>query len=88
MILGLVSGTLTATHRDPKLEGVILLAIQELDLTLTPTGNHLIVADRVGAGPGDLVLIAKGGAALYTDATSGRPIDAVAVAIVERVQFG
>lgn len=88
MTIGLVSGIIVAPHRDPALDGVVLLAVQELDLTLTPTGHQMIVADRVGAGVGDLILITQGGPALQTEATTDRPIDAVAVAIIEKLHLG
>ncbi len=87
MTIGLVSGTVASAHKDPTLKGVTLLAVQELDLALTPTGVGIIVADCVGAGRGDLVLIAHGIAALHTQATGGKPIDAAAVAILENIDL-
>jgi len=87
LIIGLVSGTVASAHKDPSLQGLTLLAVQELDLTLAPTGNHLIAADSVGAGQGDLVLISIGTPAMHTESTANRPIDAVAVAIIEDVNL-
>jgi len=85
--LGLVSGSVASGHKDTALKGLTLLAVQELDLTLTPTGAGIIVADAVGAGPGDVVLIAHGVAAMLCDAAAGKPIDAAAIAIVERIDL-
>ncbi len=87
MTIGLVSGTVAAAHKDPTLKGVTLLIIQELDLALAPTGVGLIAADCVGAGRGDLVMVTRGTAALHTEPTSGRPIDAAAVAIIEKFEI-
>jgi len=87
VIIGLVSGTVAAAHKDPALKGITLLVVQELDLTLSPTGVGIVVADCVGAGRGDLVMLTKGTAALHTDQTAGRPIDAAAVAIIEKIDI-
>lgn len=87
MTIGLVSGTVAAAHREPALEGVTLLAVQELDLTCTPTGVGIIAVDAVGAGKGDVVLIAHGIAALHTDITGSRPADAAIVAIIDRIDL-
>jgi microcompartment protein CcmK/EutM len=85
--IGLVSGTVAAAHKSPALQGITLLAVQELDLALTPTGIGLVVADTVGAGRGDLVLIAHGIAALHTDATAQRPVDAAVIAIIDKIEL-
>jgi len=87
VIIGLVSGTVAASHKNPALTGLVLLAVQELDLALEPTGRHLVAADSVGAGQGDLVLIANGPSTQTIDATANRPVDAVAVAIVDRIDL-
>ncbi len=87
MIIGLVSGTIATAHKDPTLKGITLLVVQELDLTLSPTGIGIVAADCVGAGRGDLVMIAKGTAALHTDQTAGRPIDASVVAIIDKIEI-
>jgi len=85
--IGLVSGTVAAAHKDETLRGVTLLVVQELDLLLSPTGIGLIAADCVGAGRGDLVMLTKGTAALHTEQTAGRPIDAAVVAIVDKIEI-
>lgn len=87
MTLGLVSGTISAVHKDPALKGITLLIIQELDLTLTPNGIGYIAADCVGAGRGDLVAVCKGTPVLHTEQTEGRPIDAAIVAIIDKVEI-
>jgi microcompartment protein CcmK/EutM len=83
--IGLISGIVAAEHKDPALNGLKLLAVQELDLALSPTGSGFIVADSLGAGRGDLVLITNGTPALHTDATANRPVDAVVVAILQNI---
>jgi microcompartment protein CcmK/EutM len=46
-------------------------------------GGELVAVDLVGAGEGDMVLVAMGGAARETDQTRGVPTDAAVVAIVD-----
>lgn len=87
MTIGLVSGAVVTAHKDPSLKGLTLLVVQELDIALSPTGIGLIVADSVGAGRGDIVLIAHGLAALHTERTARRPIDASAIAIIDKLEL-
>jgi microcompartment protein CcmK/EutM len=47
-----------------------------------------VAADAVGAGPGELVLIATGSSARQTLATQNRPCDAVIMAIVDSWELG
>ena len=48
----------------------------------------IIVTDAVGAGRGDIVLVATGSAANNTPQTAQAPVDATAVAIVDTVFSG
>ena len=56
--------------------------------TRKETGGHVVAADAVGAGPGELVLIAAGSSARQTLATQNRPCDAVIMAIVDSWEIG
>jgi microcompartment protein CcmK/EutM len=47
-----------------------------------------VAADAVGAGPGELVLVASGSSARQTQATNNRPVDAVIMAIVDTWEVG
>ena len=78
MILGRVTGTVTATAKQSALTGAKLLIVA--------TGEGEIVAlDTVGAGTGDEVLVTTGSAARMPQAASGAPVDASIVAIVDAV---
>src|SRR2546421_11961689 len=84
MILCQVVGTAVSTRKDAQLQGAKLLVAVEVD----PQGQSLekgsmIVIDAVGAGRGDIVLVATGSAANLTPQTTHSPVDATAVAIVE-----
>lgn len=83
MVIGKVVGTLVADQKDPKLIGMTLLVVRQLDLEAKETSSYVIAADSVGAGVGEVVLYATGSSARQTDITEGRPVDATIMAIVD-----
>ncbi len=85
MLLGRVIGTVVATRKDVHLTGLRLLLVEEVNPGLEGTGRHLVAADAVGAGPGEIVLFATGSSARLTEATLERPVDAVISAIIDEV---
>ncbi|MBI5368808.1 MAG: EutN/CcmL family microcompartment protein [Planctomycetes bacterium] len=85
MLLGRVVGTVWATRKDEKLEGLKLEIVQQTDLTGKGLDSFVIAADSVGAGLGELVLVASGSSARQTRVTKDRPVDAVIMAIVDRL---
>lgn len=90
MNLGCVIGTVVASRKDPKLEGLKLLVVQPTDLTgaMSGTSGRVVAVDSVGAGVGEVVLYASGSSARQTDVTQNRPVDAVIMAIVDEVEAG
>ena len=88
MLICKVTGTLVATRKEPTLEGLKLLVVRACDVSGEPTGASLIAADAVGAGLGEVVLIAQGSSARQTVATKDRPVDAVVMAIVDTLAVG
>ena len=74
MKLGTVTGSVWATRKDSCLQGQTFLVV-------TTGEEELVAADRVGAGPGDRVLLVTGTVAsrFCMDA----PVDAAVVAIVD-----
>jgi len=83
MTLGKVVGTVVATRKDEKLVGGKLLAVQEADLDGSLLDRYAIAVDSVGAGVGEVVLVAAGSSARMTEATKSKPVDAVVMAIVD-----
>ena len=83
MLICKVTGTLVATRKEPTLDGLKLLVVRPCDVKGEPTGAALIAADAVGAGMGEVVLIAQGSSARQTASTNDRPVDAVVMAIVD-----
>lgn len=86
MILCQVIGTAVSTRKDPQLHGAKLLVVVEVDPRGQPLDKGtMVVIDSVGAGRGDIVLVATGSAANLTPQTTLSPVDATAVAIVDTV---
>jgi microcompartment protein CcmK/EutM len=86
MILAEVVGTVVSTRKDSGLVGFKLLLTREVDLTFQPTGSMVVAADAVGAGLGEIVLVASGSSARLTEVTRDRPVDAVIAGIVDSVE--
>lgn len=88
MQLARVVGTVVATRKEESIEGLKLLLVRTLDDAGSETGNTVVAADAVGAGPDEVVLIAAGSSARQTKATDKRPVDAVVMAIVDSWSVG
>ncbi len=88
MILGRIAGTVVATRKEPRLEGIRFLVVEVLKLDRTPTGAFVVAADAMGAGLGEIVLLAQGSSARLTEMTHDKPVDAVITAIVDTVEVG
>jgi ethanolamine utilization protein EutN len=85
--LGRIVGNVVATRKDPKLEGLRLYLVQDLALDLAERDSFVVAADAMGAGVGEVVLYASGSSARQTEATDGRPVDAVVMAIVDEMSM-
>jgi microcompartment protein CcmK/EutM len=86
MNLGKVVGTVVSTRKDEKLSGTKLQVVRQIGLDLEETGSFVVAVDAVGAGPGEIVLYARGSSARQTTITQDRPADAVIMAIVDSVE--
>ena len=85
MKLGKVIGTVVATRKDEKLEGLQLFVVQDIAPDLKAKDSFVVAVDSVGAGVGEVVLYASGSSARQTSSTDSRPVDAVIMAIVDTV---
>lgn len=83
MQLARVVGTVVATRKEDSLQGIRLLVVRPLDEEGRESGNAIVSADAVGAGPDEVVLIAAGSSARQTTMTDKRPVDSVIMAIVD-----
>ncbi|MGE3724565.1 MAG: EutN/CcmL family microcompartment protein [Candidatus Sericytochromatia bacterium] len=83
MLLGKVIGTVVASQKDIKLEGLKFQILQLMDMNGQLTTNYVVAIDAVGAGVGEVVMYASGSSARQTAATHNKPCDAVIMAIVD-----
>jgi microcompartment protein CcmK/EutM len=88
MQLARVVGTVVATLKEESMQGLKLLVVRPLDEEGRESGNAIVSADAVGAGPGEVVLIAAGSSARQTVVTDKRPVDSVVMAIVDSWHVG
>jgi microcompartment protein CcmK/EutM len=87
MFLAKVVGTVWSTKKTPDLEGVRFLVVHPYDLNKEPTRNIVVVADRLGAGSGEMVMCAFGKAARSAIGNQDMSIEAAVVGIVDRVDL-
>lgn len=85
MLLGRVIGTVWATRKDEQTVGMTFQLVQEVDLDEKPAGGFVVAVDSVGAGVGEIVLVAQGSSGRQTELTRNKPVDAVIMAIVDRL---
>jgi microcompartment protein CcmK/EutM len=83
MLIGRVVGTLVASRKDDRLEGLKLFLVRNLDLENREAPGYVVAADTVGAGLDEVVLYVRGSSARVTDLTDGCPVDAAIMAIVD-----
>lgn len=83
MKMGRVVGSVVASRKDEKLEGLKLLLVRDVGVDLDEAKGYVVAVDAVGAGAGEVVLYATGSSARQTDLTDARPVDAVIMAIVD-----
>jgi microcompartment protein CcmK/EutM len=91
MFLAKVIGTVVATQKNPKFQGMKLLLIQPYitrEDALVQSGSSVVAVDSVGAGLGELVMFTQGSSARLTDITRDSPTDTVIVGIVDTVEIG
>ena len=86
MILGLVIGSVWASHKQPGTEGLKIQLVQPLTGELRPQGRPLAAFDSVGAGPGELVYyVLQYEATLPFPDRPLTPIDATILGIIDEV---
>ncbi len=88
MILAKVIGTVVSTQKEPSMDGLKFLLLQQIDCDGKAKSGIVVAADAVDAGPGEIVLYASGSSARQTKMTENRPCDAVVMAIVDNWEIG
>ncbi|OIO90506.1 MAG: ethanolamine utilization protein EutN [Anaerolineae bacterium CG2_30_64_16] len=88
MLIGKIVGTVIATRKDEKLEGLKFLVLKQINVEAQEGSGYVVAADAVGAGLGEYVLYASGSSARQTVVTDKRPCDAVIMAIIDQWEVG
>jgi ethanolamine utilization protein EutN len=88
VILGRVVGSVVATEKFFKYEGLKFLQVQRLGLARQAVGLPFTAIDLVDAGQGDEVLICtEGQSAVDAVGRGENPVDAVILAVVDAVRL-
>ncbi len=82
MIVGKIVGSLVATRKNENLIGSKFLIVEPLE-NMAVDKNRIVAVDNVGAGFGEIVLVALGSAARIGCGHDSAPIDAAIVGIVD-----
>lgn len=84
MIIGKVVGTVISTRKNANLVGSKFLIVDSMKkMGSTTTGERIVAVDNVGAGIGEIVLVATGSAARVGNNNENSPVDACIVGIVD-----
>ena len=85
MILGKVVGTVWATRKDENLVGMKFQIVKHVGLDYRVKDTFVVAVDTVQAGVGDIVLVVSGSSARQTEQTKNKPVDAVIMAVVDKL---
>ncbi|EHR7110232.1 EutN/CcmL family microcompartment protein [Listeria monocytogenes] len=86
MQIGKVTGSLWATRKDEKLNGLKLLLVEICTDETEDVRHSIVAADNAGAGNGDLVLVTTGSAARASTGDNTIPVDVCIVGIIDSVE--
>lgn len=81
MIVGKVVGSVVATRKNERLLGSKFMIVEPFE-KMSAEGQ-IVAIDNVGAGIGEIVLVAKGSAARIGCGLEEAPVDAAIVGIVD-----
>lgn len=84
MIIGKVVGSVVSTNKCENLVGSKFMIIEPIPSL--KVDNRIVAVDKVGAGIGELVLVAQGSAARIGCNMEKSPVDAAIVGIIDAGQ--
>ena len=87
MFLGKVVGTVWATRKDEELVGMKFQIVRHVGLDYKVKDTFVVAVDTVQAGVGDVVLVCSGSSARQTTQTKNKPVDAVIMAVVDKLDI-
>ena len=82
MIIGKVVGSIVSTRKNDNLVGNKFMVIEPVE-GLGDPNSKIVAIDNIGAGIGELVLVATGSAARIGCGMESAPIDAAIVGIID-----
>jgi microcompartment protein CcmK/EutM len=85
MFLGKVVGTIWATRKNEELVGMTFQLVKHVGLDYKVKDTFVVAVDTVQAGVGDIVLVCSGSSARQTTLTKNKPVDAVIMAVVDKL---
>lgn len=85
MVLGKVVGTVWATRKDEELVGMKFQIVKHVGVDYSLKDTFVVAVDTVQAGVGDIVLVCSGSSARQTNLTKNKPVDAVIMAVVDKL---
>ncbi|MFP4430375.1 MAG: EutN/CcmL family microcompartment protein [Spirochaetota bacterium] len=88
MTLGRVVGTVVATTRGDTLAEPRFLLVEPCDEAGSVVGDAVVALDLVGAGPGEVVIFAKGSSCRWTHETDDEPVDVLIMGIIDSIDRG
>ena len=80
MFVGKVVGSIVSTRKNEKLIGSKFMIVESV---MDGSKERLVAVDNIGAGIGEIVLVATGSAARLCYKLSDAPVDAAIVGIVD-----
>lgn len=86
MRVGKVIGNVWATKKDPALEGLKLLVVEEINPRTEISSKTVIAADTVGAGTGEMVIMVNGSSA-RTALDPAVPVDCTIIGIIDELEI-
>lgn len=86
MFMGKVVGSLWATRKTENTSGVKFLIVQPYNLNKAPNTDTVVVADVLGAGEGELVMVAYGRAARVAVGNEDMSIEAAVIGIIDEYE--
>ena len=85
MIIARIIGTVVATQKDPRLQGVKLLIVKPVNLDGTDQSGYVVAVDTVGAGFHEKVLVVSGSSARLAQGMKDMPVDQAIIGVIDTV---
>lgn len=82
MIIGKIVGSVVSTRKSEKLVGSKFMIVEPVK-SMSDSKDRLVAVDTIGAGIGELVLVACGSAARIGCNLDNSPVDAAIVGIID-----